>query len=195
MDDVVEIEIPPSNEQSPGALISHHLVPIKGRMLPPGEASFYAFGATIATGSPGQITSVQSGQAYIHLYSSSCDEVRNLPQPPSDRQALNARFYSLGLEEPPEDVAEEVIRLPARREILISKPVLPLNPQAPTFAPRNPYLADNEDKMTVQEKEAARTLISLGHSYKTRSIPVYNETRENDNWPRHIRRQGRGRDS
>ena len=48
-----------------------------------------------------------------------------------------------------------------------------LNPQAPSFTPKNPYHVNDQNKVTIQDKEAARTLISLGRR---------NEAGETNTW-------------
>ena len=90
-DEILRVEIPPPNQQSPGIMVAAHLTELKEEPLPQGERSFFAFGATIVAGEEGRFPYVHQGQAYVHLYSSSLDSVVNLPPLPPQNQVIAAR--------------------------------------------------------------------------------------------------------
>ena len=97
-DEILRVEIPPSNQQSPGLMVAAHLTELKEELLPPGERSYFAFGTTIVAGEEGRSPYVHQGQAYVHLYSSNSGNVANLPPPPPRNHVIAARdtlFFDL----------------------------------------------------------------------------------------------------
>lgn len=152
-DGVIDVEIPPVDEQRPGILISPHLIPLQDPTLGPGEASYFAFGAAIATGKQGNSSTVQKGQAYIRLYGSNCNGAKGLPEAPSDEQAREARIYTLGLNEGLDKVTRRPPNIPAYPNPE-SGPgyAIPLNPAVPEFVPGSRYSGKKVNATTLHSR-------------------------------------------
>jgi len=68
--DPFEIDIPPTDDQSPGIVTAAHLIELETNQLPPGERSYFGYGATIVAGEPHRPPFVHQGHVYIHLFNS-----------------------------------------------------------------------------------------------------------------------------
>jgi hypothetical protein len=70
----LDITVRPPDRPRPGWLTMTHMVPLTEDTLPPGEHSFYGFGATVVAADNRRCASVHRGQVYLHLFDSSLDE-------------------------------------------------------------------------------------------------------------------------
>ncbi|KAF9783730.1 hypothetical protein BJ322DRAFT_1109578 [Thelephora terrestris] len=87
----LRIDVPPPEDQNPGMMVAAHLVCVKEDILAPDEHSFFAFGATIVVGEEGcQQPFVHHGQAYVHLFNSSSDDLSNQPPPNHEQHGATA---------------------------------------------------------------------------------------------------------
>ncbi|KAF9787099.1 hypothetical protein BJ322DRAFT_1107179 [Thelephora terrestris] len=89
MEEVMDVNIPPLGQRSPGLLAAAHFEKLTDPTLGRAEDSFFAFGAIIVGGGVEQPPYVYQGAAYIHLYGPELDASSNRPTPPPLRRVLD----------------------------------------------------------------------------------------------------------
>ncbi|KAF9782652.1 hypothetical protein BJ322DRAFT_1022247 [Thelephora terrestris] len=90
MEEVMDVNVPPLGQRSPGLLAAAHFEKLTDPTLGRAEDSFFAFGAIIVGGGVEQPPYVYQGAAYIHLYGPELDASSNRPTPPPLRRVLGA---------------------------------------------------------------------------------------------------------
>ena len=154
-DVVAQFARPPlHSEQTPGVLMSAHLVKLRDPTLDPHETAFFAFGATVVgSEEPGAPTYVYPGHAYIHMYN--CDLSRReptIPSEPLETEALTvatqyALFASLHREDEPTKASS-----PRPEPEDLKQPKIAIDPGAPQREPTNVSMSDGEGRpMTIDE--------------------------------------------
>jgi hypothetical protein len=81
MKEVLDINVPPLRQQSPGLLAAAHFEKLTDPTLGHVEDSFFTFGAIIVDGGVKQPPYVHQGAAYIHLYGPELGMNSNHPTP------------------------------------------------------------------------------------------------------------------
>ncbi|KAF9780455.1 hypothetical protein BJ322DRAFT_1112455 [Thelephora terrestris] len=89
MEEVMDVNVPPLGQRSPGLLAAAHFEKLTDPTLGRAEDSFFAFGAIIVGGGVEQPPYVYQGAAYIHLYGPELDASSNRPTPPPLRRVLD----------------------------------------------------------------------------------------------------------
>jgi hypothetical protein len=89
MEEVMDVNVPPLGQRSPGLLAAAHFEKLTDPTLGHAEDSFFAFGAIIVGGGVERPPYVHQGAAYIHLYGPELDASSNLPTPPPLRRILD----------------------------------------------------------------------------------------------------------
>ena len=111
MEEVMDVEIPSPENQVPGLLAAAHLVQLEESMLPPGDHSFFAFGATLL-GGEGPSQYVRQGQAYVRLYASSSANLNEPPRPPPTSRVANAHVQVFASNAPAGPEPQENLAVP-----------------------------------------------------------------------------------
>ncbi|KAF9786161.1 hypothetical protein BJ322DRAFT_1108021 [Thelephora terrestris] len=88
--EVVDVDIPPPEERSPGILAAAHITQLPDPTLGPDEISYFAYGAIIVGGGKDQPPFVRRGQAYVRLFTSNLDNLPDRPLPPPAPRVLEA---------------------------------------------------------------------------------------------------------
>ncbi|KAF9783399.1 hypothetical protein BJ322DRAFT_1110282 [Thelephora terrestris] len=111
MEEVMDVEIPSPENQVPGLLAAAHLIQLEESMLPPGDHSFFAFGATLL-GGEGPSQYVRQGQAYVRLYASSSANLNEPPRPPPTSRVANVHVQVFASNAPAGPEPQELLSVP-----------------------------------------------------------------------------------
>jgi hypothetical protein len=153
VDEVVDVDIPPPEERSPGILAAAHITQLPDPTLGPDETSYFAYGAIIVGGGKDQPPFVQRGQAYVRLFTSSLDNLPDRPLPPPAPRVLEACSSIFQGSRNPTPDAHNFLQVPRNTPFdnqpfaRATAPVIP-----PPFDPRQTTAVDEHNRTLTRNE-------------------------------------------
>ena len=167
----MKVEIPPPEFRNPGLLTASHLVPLGDEHTPPGEASYFGYGAMVVGRGEHGSPFVHHGHTYIHLYnSSSTDEAQETDiHPGRDRVRIRTETFPIPLARLSNLEAEDAPIFPNQS---VANAQVRFTPEAPAFVSERVTIKNEYDQdMTLLDAIAG--LRALKSEFRMEDKPYY----------------------